>query len=212
MKLTCRRRPAISEVIGTVLVTAMTLVAGAAIWGYVNGQAGVASQAYGQSVGNSVQYLEEKFAVIDMQIANVTCPGGIGTCGSFTLWIYNTGKIQLTLEQVRVYDASKNWNLDLLYNYVTSGGSVTNQVTDLTAGASKCSIQASTYEKPAVGGSLSYFAPISNTTEIQLIVPPTTATPLGSTCPSFGQLAHTTPYFAVVAGSYGNSYTYSQIG
>ncbi len=41
MRLSGCRRRALSEVIGTVLVASMTLIAGAAIFGYVNGQAGV---------------------------------------------------------------------------------------------------------------------------------------------------------------------------
>ena len=186
----------------------MTLVAGAAIWGYVNGQAGVASQAYGQSVGNSVQYLEEKFTVVDMQVSNVTC--GLTSCASFTLWVYNTGRIQLTLEQVRVYDSSRKVNL--LYNYSTIAGSTVNRINDVLAGASKCGITETSYESPGIVGTGSFAAAISYTATIQLIIPPTTATPAGATCPSFGNLAHTDTYYATVVGSYGNTNTFSQVG
>ncbi|MDG6990961.1 MAG: hypothetical protein JRM99_06015 [Nitrososphaerota archaeon] len=212
MKVFRSRRHALSEVVGTVLVAAMTIIAGAAIFGYVNGEAGTASQAYGQAVGNSVQYLEEKFSVVDMAAANVTC--GTSTCASFTIWIYNTGKIQLSLLQVRVYDPSSpsGWNLNLLYNYSTIGGSSVNRIHDLAAGASKCGITATSYETPPMTGSGSFAAAISNTATIQLIVPPTSAAPTGATCPSFGQLAHTDTYFAAVVGLYGNTNTYSQVG
>ncbi len=210
MRVSSGRRVAISEVVGTVLLTAMTLVAGAAIFGYVNGQAGVASQAYGQSVGNSVQYLEEKFAVVDMAAANVTC--GTSTCSSFTLWIYNTGKIQLSIFQVRLYDEASpsKWSLDLLYNYSTLSGSTVGRVHDLAAGASDCAIAATSYVTPALTGSSAFAAQIGDVETLQLIVPPSSAVPSGATCPSFGQLVHTDTYIATVVGLYGNSVTYSQ--
>ena len=211
MRLSGHRRRALSEVIGTVLVASMTLIAGAAIYGYVNGQASVASQAYGQAVGNSVQYLEEKFTVVDVVASNVTC--GTSTCASFTLWIYNTGRIELSLFQVRLYDPAtpSKWALDLMYNYSAVGGSSVDKITDLAGGASKCSIAATSYESPAFTGASAFSAQIGDSATIQLIVPPTSAAPAGATCPSFGQLVHTDAYYATVVGLYGNSVTYSQV-
>ncbi|MDG6964975.1 MAG: hypothetical protein JRM83_08340, partial [Nitrososphaerota archaeon] len=135
MRLSRSRRRGLSEVIGTVLVAAMTLIAGAAIFGYVNGQ-----------------YLEEKFTVVDIVASNVTC--GTSTCASFTLWIYNTGRIDLSLVQVRLYDpaAPSKWNLDLMYNYSTIGGTTVDRVHDISAGASKCSIDTNSYETPVLTG------------------------------------------------------------
>ncbi|MDG6902094.1 MAG: type IV pilin N-terminal domain-containing protein [Nitrososphaerota archaeon] len=211
MRLSGCRRRALSEVIGTVLVASMTLIAGAAIFGYVNGQAGVASRAYGQAVGNSVQYLEEKFTVVDIVASNVTC--GTSTCASFTLWIYNTGRIDLSLVQVRLYDpaAPSKWNLDLMYNYSTIGGTTVDRVHDISAGASKCSIDTNSYETPVLTGTGAFSAQIGMTATIQFIVPPTSATPTGSTCPSFGQLVHSDTYYATAVGLYGNTNTYSQV-
>lgn len=191
----------------------MTIIAGAAIFGYVNTTAGTASQAYGSAVGNNVQYLEEKFTVVDIVAANVTC--GTTTCASFTIWVYNTGKIQLSLLQVRVYDPTtpSSWNLDLLYNYTNSGGTSVNRIHDLAAGSSGCSVTATTaYLTPLIAGAGSFTAATSNTATIQLVVPPTSAAPTGATCPSFGQLVHTDTYYATVVGLFGNTNTYAQVG
>lgn len=189
--------------VGTVLTAAMTIVAGAAIFGYVNGQAGTASQAYGQQVGNSVQYLEEKFTVVDMSWSTNTV----------TVWIYNTGKIQLSLFQVRLYDSAKT--LNLLYNYSAISGSTVNRIHDiLSTSTSGCSITiTSTYENPLISGSGSFSAVVSYTSTIALTVPPLTATPTGQTCHSFGQSDTSgDTYFVAVVGAYGNSYTFSEVG
>jgi flagellin-like protein len=203
LRVTSFNRRAISEVIGTILVAAMTIIAGAAIFGYVNGQAGSSAQAYGQSVGNSVQYLEEKFTVVDMSWASTTAA---------TVWIYNTGKVQLTLLQIRFYDSMKKVNL--LYNYSTISGSTVNRIHDLLGtSSSKCGISATLYESPTITGSGSFSAAISYTSTIQLTIPPTSASPTGQTCPSFGQVDTTGDvYYLAVVGTFGNTKVYSQVG
>lgn len=173
----------------------MTIIAGAAIFGYVNGQAGNSAQAYGQSVGNSVQYLEEKFTVIDMAWTSST---------SVTLWIYNTGSIQLGVLQVRFYDSAGLVNI--LYNYSSISGTQVTRVHDLKGTSSSCNINAGSSVSPPLIGSGAFAALISHTATLQLTIPSTT-----TGCPSYGQTIQSgTTYFAVVSGVYGNSYTYSQ--
>ena len=193
-------------------MVAITIIAGAAIFGYVSGQAGVASQAYGQSVGNSVDFLNEKFTVVDMGMANTTC--GSYTCGAFTIWIYNTGAVTLSTFQVILYTPSSpsGWHFDLLFNYSSHNGITTNQIHDESASASGCTISATSYESPSLYGTSSFNVTRSSIGTLELTIPPTGATPTGATCPSFGQLVHSDTYFASVVGLYGNSYTYSQVG
>ena len=193
--------------VGTVLTAALTIVAGAAIFGYVNGQAGTASQAYGASVGNSVEYLEEKFAVVDVSFS-ASCPSG--TSGCATIWIYNTGKIQLSLEQIRFYDSANK--VDILYNYSSSGGSYTNSLHDLAAGAGQCGVTAtSSYESPPLAGTGAFAGPTTHVTTIELGIP--SSGPVGQTCPSYGQtISKTDTYYFAIVGLYGNSYTYSEVG
>lgn len=179
------------------LTAAMTIIAAAAIFGYVNGQAGNSAQAYGTQVGSSVQYLEEKFTVVDMAWTSST---------SVTLWIYNTGKIQLNLLQVRFYDSAGLVNI--LFNYSKISGSNTNRVHDFRSSSSgKCGISGTSYENPVIVGSGSFVAGISNAATIQLTIPPSS-----SGCPSYGQTLVTgTTYFVAVSGTNGNSYTFSQV-
>lgn len=84
----------------TVLTVAITLIAGAALFGYVNGQA--ANSENKIAVGNAanVNFLNEKFVVVDLSI--------ISGQGSASIWIYNNGNLTLNLAQIAVYNGSRS--------------------------------------------------------------------------------------------------------
>ena len=58
-----RGRAGISEVVAAVLTIAITLIAGAALFGYVNGQAATSESNLGNAVGGNVNFLNERFVV-----------------------------------------------------------------------------------------------------------------------------------------------------
>jgi len=99
-----RKRSGVSEVVGSLLAIAITIIAGAAVFGYVNTQAGVTERQYGASVGGTVQFLEERFAVVQLNY----------TASSVTLWLYNVGQINLSPVQVFIYNNGRSTYL--LYN------------------------------------------------------------------------------------------------
>ena len=59
-----RKRRADSEVMGTRLMVAVTLVAGATVFGFVNGQAAASESQYGASVAINVNSLKEHFVIL----------------------------------------------------------------------------------------------------------------------------------------------------
>jgi len=97
-------RSGISEVVGSLLAIAITIIAGAAVFGYVNTQAGVSERQYGASVGGTVQFLEERYTVVQLNY----------TTSSVTIWLYNMGQINLSPVQVFVYNNGRSTYL--LYN------------------------------------------------------------------------------------------------
>lgn len=101
------RRRGISELIGSLLTIAITIIAGASVFGYVNGQAGVSERQYGQSVGGTVQFLEERFTVVQLNYTS-------SSVSSVTIWLYNMGQINLSPVQVLLYNNGRS--LYLLYN------------------------------------------------------------------------------------------------
>ena len=199
LKLAPRKRTAISEVVGTVLVTAITIVAGAAIFGYVSSQAGTASQAYGQAVGSNVNYLNEKFAVVDMTF---------GT-NSVTVWIYNDGHETLNLQQVRLYDSASS-QISLLYNYTVSGSTKSDYFYDLrSTQSSQCKASATSPTNYEPQGTVSTFSvSVGDTKVIQLSFPSST----NSNCPSYGQgFAVGENYAVTLVGANGHSQTFYEV-
>lgn len=99
-----RRRVGVSELVATLLTIAITIIAGAAVFGYANSQANVTERQYGTAVGNSVQSLEERFTVVQMNY----------TSSKVTIWLYNMGSINFSPVQVLLYNNGRS--LYLLYN------------------------------------------------------------------------------------------------
>ncbi len=187
------RRKGISEIVATVLTISITIIAGASVWGYANQQAGVSANSYGQNVGNTDNYLNEKFVVADISFSS----------SSATIWIYDLGLENLQIQQVRLYNVTNSINL--LYNYTVSGGVRTDKVYDfLSVGNTKCGRAASSFESPVVS---SINAKSSNTVAIKLTIPGTLA---GQTCPSYAQTLKHGTYTVTILGVFGNSVSYSQ--
>jgi len=175
------------------LAIAMTLIAGAAAWGFVRSQAANSEGALQTGAVNTNNMLSEHFQVVDMYF---------GTTTSATFWVYNTGTLTDQVFSVRLYGSGGTINL--LYNFTQSSGVKTDYVYDLRSTvASKCKTAATSYESPSLTGT------IVKTTDAQLFT--LTIPPTSSNCPSFGSTwtsGHT--YTVVVTGIYGNSVTYTQ--
>ena len=83
-----RRRIGVSEVVGSLVMIAITLIAGTAAFGYVNGQTGVAAGQIGNSVANNVNYLREKTTIALVNFDNNT---------GVSVYIFNNGAEVLTI-------------------------------------------------------------------------------------------------------------------
>ena len=92
------RRLGISEIVGSLLAIAITIIAGAGVFGYVNSQAKASESQYGSAAGATYNYLQEQFTVVDMSF----------TSGSqVTLYIYDYGNIAVSPVQVIIYDSAQ---------------------------------------------------------------------------------------------------------
>src|SRR5262245_15136906 len=92
----------------------MTLIAGAALFGYVNGQASTSEAKLSSANAANVNFLNERFVIVDMAVAS----GGT----TMQLWVYNNGNLALNLVQIVVYDGTKS-NLYVIFDNsaLTSG-------------------------------------------------------------------------------------------
>jgi len=102
-----KKRRAVSELMGTLLMVGITLVAGFAIIGFVNGQAAASENQYAGSVAANVNYLKEHFVIVSIQFyntggANGACVVSSGQtwCNEVSISIYNNGAVYLNVKQI----------------------------------------------------------------------------------------------------------------
>jgi len=103
-----RNRIAVSELAGTLLMVAITLVAGAAAFGWVNGQAYSSESAYGQNAAAGVNYLREHFAPVTSTFTGAggaACSGSPDICKVANFWIFNNGMVVFTLSTLQIQSA-----------------------------------------------------------------------------------------------------------
>jgi flagellin-like protein len=103
------KRAGLSEITGTLIMIAVTLIAGAAVFGWVNGQAGNSETAYGTSVANNVNFLNEKFVEVAQTFTGTgvggVCSGGTSPnfrCTGANFWMYNNGRVSLTIYSIQI--------------------------------------------------------------------------------------------------------------
>jgi len=165
------------------LLIAMTLVAGFAVFGYVRLQANVSELSYAQSVGGTMSYLQERFVV-----AQVTY-----TASAVTVYIYTNGQIATQFAQIEVYGPTRA-TLDVTYdaNYVT----VANPAA--CRGQTTASIS---NENPLLGtGTGKLSVKVNYVTSVVLTLP---------ACAGLNFVAGNT-YFIKLLGTFGNTAVYYQ--
>ena len=102
-----KRRHAVSELVGTLLMISITLVAGAAVIGWVNGQAGSSEQAYGANVNANVNYLREHFVIVNIQFPSLNCAGTSPNryCNQMQISIFNNGALVDSISSITVVNS-----------------------------------------------------------------------------------------------------------
>lgn len=109
-----RKRPGIAEIMGTLIMVAITLIAGSAVFGWIDGQAGSSENAYGQSVANNVNFLRESYSIVATQVLG--CSGG--ACTTLNLTLYNRGEVSLSVSSITIDTlpgASTSWSEPLIF-------------------------------------------------------------------------------------------------
>lgn len=91
-----RSKSAISEVIGAMLLIAVTIVIGFATWIWAGGAASSTEGNYGNAVAANVHYLDEQFSIVNANFSST----------SMTVWFYNYGNTTVYIMQVWATNAS----------------------------------------------------------------------------------------------------------
>ena len=172
-----------AEVMGAIILIAITLLAGVAIFGYVRAQAGVSELSYAQSVGATDSYLQERFMVPLVSYSS----------SSITVYVYTDGQVTSQLTQIEVYGPTRS-AMDVVF----SG----SEVTVLNPSTCVTQIPASTtYENPLLGtGKGSFSVTVNSVASVVLTLP---------TCGGLSFQSGNT-YSVALLGQFGNTAVYSQ--
>jgi flagellin-like protein len=177
-----RRRAGISELMAAVLTIAITLIAGAALFGFINGEAANSENNLGNANAANVNFLNERFVVTDMSFNN--------SLDQAYVYLYNNGNVTLNISEIKLYDAAGDSG--------TGGGNPLYAIfnsSPSTVQPGECGTALS----PIVQGSTStpsIPADSYNTSPIVLTVP--------NSC-----LASGTTYHVLIVGFYGSEVEYS---
>ena len=204
-------------------MVAVTLVAGAAVFSWINGQAGTSESAYGQSVASNINFLKEHFTVVTESFAltGASCSGGPpAQCNQMSFWVYNSGQVTFTLASVRVQSQSATYPLNILFYPAVSSActATTTQACGFvdynpTTGAVVCSDTAAFapsptdqpgfYENNAIPVSLAEGSLTSNPYQVTM--------PTAATCAAGGNLYlyDGVTYSLTFTGLYGNTFSTS---
>jgi len=89
------------------MMIALTIVAGAAVFGWAISQAGVSENALGQNAAQQANYYHESFVIVSVQFFynGVGCSGG--WCNQVRVAVYNNGGAALTVQSIVFANASK---------------------------------------------------------------------------------------------------------
>jgi len=180
-----RRRVGISELTATVLLIAITLIAGFAVFGYVNVQAASNESQLGAAYAGNVNYLKERFVIAQMIFAS----------GSVTVYVYNNGEAALSLASIEVYGSPRS-SMDILYN--STGAFELNVAQDQLKECSETT--PATYENPFI---TAFSDPIGSTSSVTLTLP---SFPAGCPPVAFSPQSDSASgaYSVNVIGAYGN--------
>lgn len=103
---------------------AVTLVAGAAVFGWVNGQAGNSENQYGASAAGGINFLREHFSPVTYTFgaSGGPCSGNPKACTMASFWVFNNGQLAFALASLQIQSAVGSANyLNIIY---TSAGFV----------------------------------------------------------------------------------------
>ena len=131
LRIGCNRsRIGISELTGSLLMIALTLIAGAAVFAWANSLASTNESALGQNAVNQANYYKESFVIVSVQFyynGNPCTPsGGYYYCNEVSIALYNNGAIPLTIGSISLTNSPDSITSTTVY---TITGTSTTYVT-----------------------------------------------------------------------------------
>jgi hypothetical protein len=180
-------------------MVAITLVAGAAVLGWVNGQANTSENVYGASANQGINYLREHFAPVTYTFSG--CSGSPRTCSGANFWVFNNGQLVLSLASVQIKNATDGTPRNLVniaYNSTGTKAGFTSY-SDNAGKTRQCSLSVSNsvFSGPGLWGASA--VPIGT-----LATSPYSVTVPTSTCSGVNTFQVGQNYVITMTGVFGN--------
>jgi len=155
--------------VAAVLTIAITIIAGAALFGYVNAQASNSENALGNANALNVNFLNEHFVIA--QIVYDRSPPTSSTTSSITIYLYNSGHVTDNIASIELFNSSAGTTrLNIMYNPLPQSPTDFPLALDLNHPA--CNENVSSDEAPALGNVPSSFSvPLGSIAAITLKLP-----------------------------------------
>ena len=207
------KRAGIAELTGSLLMIALTIVAGAAVFGWAISQAGVSEGSLGQNAANQANYYHEGFVIVSVQFSYITggtteaCPasGGNNWCNQVSVAIYNNGQEGLTIQSIVLASASSKSVSGTAVPPLT----MTYALTSATAGSYSVpsyTCGTTTGPPPTVSENLLQTG-VSEPIAIQSTPPTLFTFTLPTVCPTTSSILDGALYSVQLVGMYGSSQT-----
>jgi hypothetical protein len=88
-----RNRTAVSPVIATTIILAITVTLGLMLWGFANSGVGSATTQYSQTVDKYGEFVGDRFVIANIDFDNPSP-------GSTSVWVFNSGKLPTTVSNL----------------------------------------------------------------------------------------------------------------
>ena len=93
-----KRSRAVTPIVATMLMIAVTLISGMAVFAYVNSQAGVSERRLGDATASYLNFLNERFLIVNANFSS----------NKVTIWFYNNGNLMTKIQQITVYNSTSS--------------------------------------------------------------------------------------------------------
>ena len=98
-----RSRRAASEVMGAVLMMAVTLTVGFAVWAWASGSATASERNFGNGIAANINCLNENYVIVNAGFSS-------GNSKQVTLWLYNSGNITIVISTLQISNSTWSYN------------------------------------------------------------------------------------------------------
>ena len=95
-----KRHSGVSPVIATVIILAVTVTLGIALWSFVNSEVNTSTEVFANEVTDYINYLNDRFIIVNIAFSHDAVAASSPPDNFVSVWIYNNGNLPLEVNAV----------------------------------------------------------------------------------------------------------------